>query len=63
MEIKQVSVHSIQVCQGINALNTFVLRVEHFYIVGEIPGYRWAHLPCWVPIAPKNQSQVHVYAL
>ena len=35
-EIKQVSACSIQVCQGsmrINAWNTFVLRVEHPYIV------------------------------
>ena len=29
----QVSTCSIQVCQGINAWNTFVLRVEHPYIV------------------------------
>ena len=32
-EIKQVSAHSIQVCRGINAWNTLVLRVEHPYIV------------------------------
>ena len=38
-EIKQVSAHSIQVCRGINGdqcLNTFVLRVEHPYIVGKL---------------------------
>ena len=35
-EIKQVSARSIQVCRGsmgFNAWNTFVLRVEHPYIV------------------------------
>ena len=35
-EMKQVSARSIQVCQGsmgFNAWNTFVLRVEHPYIV------------------------------
>ena len=35
-EIKQVSTFSIQVCQGpmeINAWNTFILRVEHSYIM------------------------------
>ena len=35
-EIKQVSVRNIQDCQGsmgFNASNTFVLRVEHPYIV------------------------------
>ena len=34
-EIKQISAHSIQVCRGNNAWNTFVLRVEHPYIVGK----------------------------
>ena len=35
-EIKQVNVRSIQVCRGsvgFNAWNTFVLKVEHPYIV------------------------------
>jgi len=38
-EIKQVSAHSIQVCwgsMGFNAWNTFVLRVEHPYIVRKL---------------------------
>ena len=38
-EIKQVSTCSIQVCQGsmgINAWNTFVLRIEHPYIVRKL---------------------------
>ena len=38
-EIKQVSTRSIQVCQGsmgFNAWNTFVLRVEHPYIVRKL---------------------------
>ena len=34
-EIKQVSAHSIRVCRGTNAWDTFVLRVEHPYIVGK----------------------------
>ena len=38
-EIKQVSARSIQVCRGsmgFNAWNTFVLRVEHPYIVRKL---------------------------
>ena len=38
-EIKQVSAHTIQFCQGsvgINAYNTFVLRVEHPYIIRKL---------------------------
>ena len=38
-EIKQVSARSIQVCwgsMGINAWNTFVLRIEHPYIVRKL---------------------------
>ena len=38
-EIKQVSARSIQVCwgsMGFNAWNTFVLRVEHPYIVRKL---------------------------
>ena len=35
-EIKQVSACSMQVCWGFNAWNTFVLRIEHPYIVGKL---------------------------
>ena len=71
LQMKQVSAHGIQVSQGsmgIDAWNTFILRVEHPYIlrVGEIP-YEGAHLPCrencMLPIATENQSACFSFSL
>ena len=49
-EIKQVSI------QGINARNTFVLRVEHHYIVRKSRKYLPCQENCMLPIAAAHQK-------
>ena len=69
--LNKVSACSIQVCQGsvgINALNTFVLRVEHPYIVGKLekpldlgePTFYAEKTACY---RLQQQTKVHVLAL
>ena len=60
---KQVSACSIQVyhgSMGINAWKTFVLTVEHSYIVRKLEIYGWAYPPChenpMLPIVAANRS-------
>ena len=66
-EIKQVSARSIQVCWD-QCLEHFCSQGRtclHYRKVGEIPGYEWAHLPCWETACYQLQQQtkVHVFAL